>query len=173
MKFGNDSMDKFLHVPTLVTRHDHVIKVAKFVLNHANVPNCCMFTGPQNEIIPKTPAIYIRVGKDPAQFIRGALEAFGIDNEVASKFDSVVTFGDISKESPFLTELNDLSCNLSENHPSTVVTLVTLMQQMVLYLKEVFLFVAFVFIEDVIFRGKQIKYTRIRTKTKNYDIGTI
>lgn len=164
MRRGNESINKYLQVPELKTRHDEIVRVSKFVLKRANTVNSCMILGPEgigksvlsrgmvkllrtglkddrgNQILPATPAIYIRVGKDESQCIHSACEAFGIDDSDAT-FDhilqlikrtcyalnqpNIVVFDDISHDSPFFHKIDNISRALSENHPSTVVVLVT------------------------------------------------
>ena len=46
MRHGNESINKYLQAPPLMTRHGEVVKVAKFVLNQAMVSNSCMLVGP-------------------------------------------------------------------------------------------------------------------------------
>ena len=94
------------------------------------------------------PAVYIQVDKDNGDtFFVGALRAFGIFDEIADEFATSVKWGDIaglirntcyefeegnvivldnvSKKSPFLQNIESISRSLSENHPSTVVVIVT------------------------------------------------
>lgn len=123
--------------------------IGKSILSHAMVTLLRegLTDDDGDEIFRKTPAIYLPVGTDEDQFILNALVSYGIDTAMKSNYDvtsydifnltghvcrefdgpSVIVFDDITQRTQrsLLAKINDLTHDFRQNHPSTVVVLVT------------------------------------------------